>query len=41
LSRYAAENSRAKKRDKIPDKTVLYWKIYDGGIVEAKSYGSK
>ncbi|KDE04269.1 hypothetical protein MVLG_05297 [Microbotryum lychnidis-dioicae p1A1 Lamole] len=31
---------KAWKRDQIHDKTYLYWKIYDGGIVEAKSYGS-
>ncbi|GAA5944313.1 uncharacterized protein JCM15063_006554 [Sporobolomyces koalae] len=37
---YAAERARAKKRDAIPEKAYLYWKIYDGGIVEAKSYGS-
>jgi len=41
LYSYVGESSKAKKRDKIPEKTVLYWKIYDGGIVEAKSYGSK
>ena len=41
LYSYVGESSKAKKRDRIPEKTVLYWKIYDGGIVEAKSYGSK
>lgn len=25
----------------LPAQTYLYWKIYDGGIVEAKSAGSK
>ncbi|GAA5948378.1 hypothetical protein JCM3765_001397 [Sporobolomyces pararoseus] len=40
LVSYTAERARAKKRDAIPEKAYLYWKIYDGGIVEAKSYGS-
>ncbi|GAA5965404.1 hypothetical protein JCM8115_002023 [Rhodotorula mucilaginosa] len=35
-----AEKARARKRDAVPEKTVLYWKLYDGGIVEAKSAGS-
>lgn len=37
---YRAERAKARKRDAIPDKTYLYWKLYDGGIVEAKSAGS-
>ncbi|GAA5902292.1 hypothetical protein JCM8208_007251 [Rhodotorula glutinis] len=37
---YSAEKQKARKRDTIPDKTYLYWKLYDGGIVEAKSTGS-
>ncbi|GAA6064734.1 hypothetical protein JCM10212_000405 [Sporobolomyces blumeae] len=40
LLSYSAERARAKKRDAVHEKTYLYWKIYDGGIVEAKSYGS-
>lgn len=39
-SSWNAEKARARKRDAIPEKTVLYWKLYDGGIVEAKSAGS-
>lgn len=35
-----AEKARARRRDAVPEKTVLYWKLYDGGIVEAKSAGS-
>lgn len=38
--RYQTEKAHARKRDAVPDKTVLYWKLYDGGIVEAKSAGS-
>jgi len=37
---YTAEKQKARKRDTISDKTYLYWKLYDGGIVEAKSTGS-
>ncbi|GAA5886500.1 hypothetical protein JCM6882_001659 [Rhodosporidiobolus microsporus] len=37
---WKAERRRAQKRDEIHDNTYLYWKIYDGGIVEAKSAGS-
>ncbi|GAA5883119.1 hypothetical protein JCM16303_006100 [Sporobolomyces ruberrimus] len=37
---YSTERARVRKRDQIPEKGYLYWKIYDGGIVEAKSYGS-
>ncbi|KAM0790960.1 hypothetical protein ACM66B_004265 [Microbotryomycetes sp. NB124-2] len=37
---YSRAKSHAKKRDRIHDKTYLYWKLYDGGIVEAKSTGS-
>ncbi|BGP42816.1 hypothetical protein JCM10449v2_006828 [Rhodotorula kratochvilovae] len=37
---WRAEKAKARKRDEIPDKTYLYWKLYDGGIVEAKSAGS-
>ncbi|GAA6057072.1 hypothetical protein JCM3770_001444 [Rhodotorula araucariae] len=37
---WRAEKAKARKRDAIPDRTYLYWKIYDGGIVEAKSAGS-
>ncbi|POY75894.1 hypothetical protein BMF94_0977 [Rhodotorula taiwanensis] len=40
VASWNAEKNRARKRDAIPDKTVLYWKLYDGGIVEAKSTGS-
>ncbi|GAA5879466.1 hypothetical protein JCM1840_007048 [Sporobolomyces johnsonii] len=40
LVSWEVEKARARKRDTIHDKTYLYWKIYDGGIVEAKSYGS-
>ncbi|GAA5875098.1 hypothetical protein JCM3774_003428 [Rhodotorula dairenensis] len=40
VASYNAEKARARKRDAIPEKTVLYWKLYDGGIVEAKSTGS-
>ncbi|KAJ8292309.1 Protease 4 [Rhodotorula toruloides] len=35
-----AEKAKARKRDTIHPNTYLYWKIYDGGIVEAKSAGS-
>ncbi|GAA5995641.1 uncharacterized protein JCM10292_005296 [Rhodotorula paludigena] len=35
-----AEKRRARKRDAIPEQSYLYWKLYDGGIVEAKSAGS-
>ncbi|SCV69177.1 BQ2448_2197 [Microbotryum intermedium] len=38
--RWQSSRIKARKRDQIHDKTYLYWKIYDGGIVEAKSYGS-
>ncbi|KAL8280683.1 hypothetical protein RQP46_007006 [Phenoliferia psychrophenolica] len=31
---------KAARRDAVKDKTWLHWKIYDGGIVEAKSTGS-
>ncbi|GAA5935009.1 hypothetical protein JCM10213_000618 [Rhodosporidiobolus nylandii] len=34
------EKRKAAERDTIHDNTYLYWKIYDGGIVEAKSAGS-
>lgn len=34
---YTAAALHARKRDKIRDSTYLYWKIYDGSIVEAKS----
>ncbi|KAK4048134.1 hypothetical protein OIV83_005004 [Microbotryomycetes sp. JL201] len=37
---YSRAKSQARKRDRIHDKTYLYWKLYDGGIVEAKSTGS-
>ncbi|GAA5845338.1 hypothetical protein JCM11251_008000 [Rhodosporidiobolus azoricus] len=37
---WRAEKRRARERDEIHDNTYLYWKIYDGGIVEAKSAGS-
>ncbi|GAA5984828.1 hypothetical protein JCM10908_003522 [Rhodotorula pacifica] len=40
ITSYNAEKARARKRDAIPEKTILYWKLYDGGIVEAKSTGS-
>ncbi|GAA6025122.1 hypothetical protein JCM11491_004394 [Sporobolomyces phaffii] len=40
LVSYSTDRARAKRRDKIPEKAYLYWKIYDGGIVEATSYGS-
>ncbi|BGP27049.1 protease IV [Rhodotorula toruloides] len=35
-----AEKAKARKRDTVHPNTYLYWKIYDGGIVEAKSAGS-
>lgn len=34
---YTAAALHARKRDRIRDSTYLYWKIYDGSIVEAKS----
>lgn len=34
---YTAAALHARRRDRIPDNTYLYWKIYDGSIVEAKS----
>ncbi|GAA6013233.1 hypothetical protein JCM10207_000827 [Rhodosporidiobolus poonsookiae] len=37
---WESEKRKAHKRDAIHDNTYLYWKIYDGGIVEAKSAGS-
>ncbi|GAA6030971.1 hypothetical protein JCM8097_008962 [Rhodosporidiobolus ruineniae] len=40
VSLWNEEKRRAIKRDTIHDNTYLYWKIYDGGIVEAKSAGS-
>ncbi|KAK4055373.1 hypothetical protein OIO90_003211 [Microbotryomycetes sp. JL221] len=40
LYNYQKAKRHAKKRDQIHDKTYLYWKLYDGGIVEAKSTGS-
>ncbi|GAA5858034.1 hypothetical protein JCM8547_006672 [Rhodosporidiobolus lusitaniae] len=37
---WESEKRKAQIRDTIHDNTYLYWKIYDGGIVEAKSAGS-
>jgi hypothetical protein len=34
---YTAGALHARKRDRVHDSTYLYWKIYDGSIVEAKS----
>lgn len=34
---YTTAALHARKRDRIRDNTYLYWKIYDGSIVEAKS----
>lgn len=34
---YTSSALHARKRDKVHDSTYLYWKIYDGSIVEAKS----
>ena len=34
---YTKATINARKRDKIADSTFLYWKIYDGSIVEAKT----
>ncbi|KAK4701120.1 protease IV, partial [Phenoliferia sp. Uapishka_3] len=40
LVKWKLEKAAAARRDAVHDKTVLLWKIYDGGIVEAKSTGS-
>ncbi|ORY74767.1 hypothetical protein BCR35DRAFT_268239, partial [Leucosporidium creatinivorum] len=40
LLKYSQAKAAARKRDAVHDKTYLYWKLYDGGIVEAKSTGS-
>ncbi|KAM0752047.1 hypothetical protein T439DRAFT_379176 [Meredithblackwellia eburnea MCA 4105] len=40
LTHWTLEKRRAAERDAVRDKTWLLWKIYDGGIVEAKSTGS-
>lgn len=36
-SSYVGAALHARRRDRIRDSTYLYWKIYDGSIVEAKS----